>query len=145
MRPCTPSSEIMPSSLPDGAVAGLVAGTLSGLPSTAIALLRGEDPLEATRAAGALLFPAETRTSRLLAGAVPVHLGLSLGWGVVLDRLLPRRRAVGLGALAGLGIAALDLGSVGRRYPRIRSLRPLPQIVDHIAFGTLAGLVLSRR
>jgi hypothetical protein len=129
----------------DGAAAGLVAGAVSGLPSTALALLRGEDPLEAARAAGALVLPRETRTAALLAAAVPVHLAISLGWGAVLARVLPRRRTVPLGAAAGLAIMVLDLGVVGRQRHRIRALRALPQLADHVAFGAGAAFVIERR
>ena len=72
--------------------AGLVAAVVSGAPSTAIAFARGEDILEGARAAGTLLLPRETRTLPLLAAAVPVHLALSLGWALVLERVLPRAR-----------------------------------------------------
>jgi hypothetical protein len=129
----------------EGALAGLVAAVVSGAPSTAIALALGEDPLEATLAAGSLLLSRERRRSRLLAAAVPTHLALSLGWGAVLGVVLPRRRAVPLGALAGLAIAALDLGVVGRRHRRVRALRTLPQVADHLAFGAVVGAVLARR
>jgi hypothetical protein len=47
--------------------------------------------------------------------------------------------------LAGLGIAALDLGIVGRRFPRIRALPLLPQVADHLAFALSAAAVLARR
>ncbi len=50
-----------------------------------------------------------------------------------------------LAALAGLAIAALDLGVVGRRYPRIRALATMPQVLDHVAYGATVGAVLSRR
>ncbi len=41
------------------------------------------------------------------------------------------------GAVAGLVIAALDLGVIGRRYPEIRALPRVPQVLDHVAFGVL--------
>src|SRR3712207_9511752 len=97
--------------------AAAAAAVLSGIPSTAHALVTGRDSLEATLAAGSILLPRETRRGVLLAAAVPVHLALSLGWTVVLDRL--RVRGAFAGATAGLVIAAVDLGVVGRRYPRI--------------------------
>ena len=121
--------------------AAAAAAALSGTPSTAHALLTGRDPLEATLAAGTVLFRGETRRWRLVAAAVPVHLALSLGWTVVLDRA--GVRGARAGALAGLGIAALDLGVVGRRYPRVRALPLLPQLADHVAFGAIAGLLLA--
>ncbi|MBW3608068.1 MAG: hypothetical protein KY463_06885 [Actinobacteria bacterium] len=81
----------------------------------------------------------------LLVAAVPVHVALSLGWALLLAAVLPRRRTLPWGALAGIAIAALDLGIVGRRYPRIRALAPLPQVLDHVAYGATVGAVLSAR
>jgi hypothetical protein len=134
-----------PARVNDALHAGLVAAAVSGAPSTAIALARGEDVLEGTRAAGALLLPGEKRTLPLLAAAVPVHLALSLGWAVVLERMLPPGREPLAGVLGGLAIAALDLGVIGRRLPRIRSLPQPRQWADHAAYGLAVGLVLARR
>jgi len=129
----------------DALHAGLVAAAVSGAPSTAIALARGDDVLEGARAAGALLLPRETRTLPLLAAAVPVHLALSVGWAVVLERALPREREPLGGLLGGIAIAALDLGLIGRRLGRIRA-RPQPrQWADHAAYGLAVGVVLARR
>jgi hypothetical protein len=125
--------------------AGLIAAAVSGLPSTAIAIARGDDVLEGARAAGALLLPGETRTPPLLAAAVPVHLTLSLGWAVVLARTLPRGREPLGGLVAGLAIAALDLGVIGRRLPPIRALPQPRQWLDHAAYGLAVGAVLARR
>jgi hypothetical protein len=111
-----------------------VAGVLSGIPST----VWDRRPVEAIRAAGTLLGrPSIPR------GAV-AHVGISLGWGVVLARLLPRRPSLLAGGLAGLGIAALDLGVVGRRFPRIRALRAGPQVADHVAYGVTVAWWLRR-
>jgi hypothetical protein len=129
----------------DVLIAGVVAAIASGLPSTVWALATRGHPLESTLAAGSILLPRETRRARLLAAAVPVHLALSLGWAFVLARLLPRRNETAAGAVAGLGIAALDLGLIGRSIPRIRALPLLPQIADHIAYGATAGYMLARR
>ena len=126
-------------------LAGVVAAAVSGIPSTTWSLVRGGDVLEAARAAGMLLLPGERRTGRLLAAAVPVHLALSVGWAVVLRAVLPERREPLYGALAGLAIAALDLGVVGRRIPAIRDLEQLPQWLDHAAYGFTVGLVLRGR
>jgi hypothetical protein len=117
--------------------AGAVAAVVSGAPSTVHALATGRDPLEATLAAGSLLLPGETRRVPLLAAAVPVHLTLSLGWAVVLDRA--GIRGARAGAVAGLAIAALDLGLVGRRFPRLRALPLWPQVADHVAYGAVVG------
>jgi hypothetical protein len=129
----------------DGLVAGAVAAVLSGAPSTLHALATRTSALEATLAAGTLLAPRTRRRSVLLLAAVPVHLALSFGWALALAAILPRRRTVAWGTLAGLAIAALDLGVVGRRHPRIRALAPVPQILDHVAYGTTVGAVLRIR
>jgi hypothetical protein len=129
----------------DTLVAGLVASVVSGIPSTAWSLARGADVLEGARAAGALLLPRERRAGRLLAAAVPVHLALSLGWAAVLRAALPERRRPLYGMLAGLAVAALDLGVIGRRIPAIRDLEQAPQWLDHAAYGLAVGLVLRRR
>jgi hypothetical protein len=129
----------------DGIAAGTIAAIFSGAPSTLHAVATGGDPLEASTAAGSMVLRHEERTSRLLLAATPVHLTLSLGWGVALAAALPRRRTVAAGALAGLAIAGLDLGLVGRRFERIRSLAVAPQIADHLAFGLIVGAVVKRR
>jgi hypothetical protein len=108
---------------------------LSGAPSTALTVVRGGDLLESTRAVG--------RGSLIAGGAA--HVAISLGWGVVLAAALPRRRTVLAGAAAGVAIAALDLGVVGRHLPAIRALDWRPQVLDHIAYGAIVGAVLSRR
>jgi hypothetical protein len=122
-----------------------VAAAVSGIPSTALTALAGGDPLEAAAAAGSLLLPREEGRGRLLVAAVPVHLAFSLGWGVALALVLPRRHTMAWGALAGLGIAALDLGIGRRRFPRIRALSLLPQVADHVAFGMVVAAVIDRR
>jgi hypothetical protein len=120
-------------------VAGAVAGVVSGVPSTAHALLSGRSPLEAVRAAGTLV-----GSPTVAAGAV-VHAAVSLAWGGVLGLALPRRRAVAWGGAAGVAIAALDLGVVGRRLPRIRALPTLAQVADHVVYGATVGAVLTAR
>ena len=116
------------------------AAVLSGIPSTAHALATGRDPLEPTYAAGTVVLRGETRHARLLAAAVPLHLALSLGWTLALDRA--GARGAVRGAAAGLAIAALDLGVAARCFPRIRALPLLPQVADHVAFGLVAGALL---
>jgi len=129
----------------DGFVAGSVAAVLSGAPSTLYALVTGDDPLAATLAAGAMVTPRERRMAPLVLTAVPVHVALSLGWAQVLSAALPRRGTTVWGAVAGLGIAALDLGVIGHRFPRVRALPQLPQVADHVAYGATVGTVLSLR
>jgi hypothetical protein len=129
----------------DGLAAGAAAAALSGLPSTLHAIVTRASPFEATLAAGTLLAPRERRPLVLALAALPVHVALSLGWAVLLAAVLPRRRTVACGTLAGLAIAAFDLGVVGRRFPRIRALPLLPQVLDHVAYGATVGAVLSSR
>jgi hypothetical protein len=133
--------------LADVLAAGTVAAVVSGAPSTLHAWLTGRDPLDAALAAGTLLLAHERRPARLLAAAAVAHVGLSLGWAVVLARVLPRRRTATAAAAvaAGLAIAALDLGLVGRRFPRIRALPLLPQVLDHVAYALTVAAVLGRR
>ena len=134
-----------PATASDAAVAGGIAAILSGVPSTAYALARGRDPLEAALAAGTLLLPRERRPALLLPAATIVHLTLSIGWAFVLARMLPRRHVAASATAAGLAIAALDLGVVGRRFPAIRALPPAPQIADHLAYAWTVAAVLRSR
>ena len=129
----------------DGVAAGAFAAVVSGAPSTLWAIAAGDDPLEPTLAAGSMLLPNETRRGRLVLAAAPVHATVSLGWAIALAHLLPPRRTIVVGALAGLGIAALDLGVVGRLFPRIRALPLVPQLADHVVYGAAIGFVLERR
>jgi hypothetical protein len=121
--------------------AGITASLVSGVPSTLWALLTRDSPLAATRAAGTLL-PGRRNQPSLIGGAL-AHFGISTLWIAVLAvadrrwRLDPVR-----GAVAALGIAALDLGVIGRRYPAIVALPQLPQWADHIVFGATLGTML---
>ncbi len=117
--------------------AAVVAGVLSGAPSTIHALVTGRPVLGAARAAGEVL-----GRSGLARGLV-AHAALSLAWAGVLAAVLPRRRRVLGGALAGLAIAGLDLTVAERRFPDIAALPRLPQVLDHVAFGALVGVVLE--
>ena len=120
-----------------------VAGVLSGVPSTVVAVLRGDDVLAATRAAGTLV-PGRRHRPGVLAG-VAVHAVLTVLWTAVLTVVLRRvRGGAATGALCGGAVAALDLGVVARRYPAVRALPQGPQWADHLAFGALVG-ALHRR
>jgi hypothetical protein len=72
-----------------------------------------------------------------------VHVAVSLGWAFVLNRA--GVRGAGRGAVAGLVIAALDLGLLGRAFPRIRALPLAPQVADHTTYGAIVGALISRR
>ena len=117
---------------------------LSGLPSTAWAVLKGEDPLAAVRAAGTLL-PGRPDRPGLVAGAL-VHTGLSVGWTAVLLVIL-RRLGSGVagGVAAGVVVAALDLGVLARHWPAVRELPQLPQWADHVVFGAIVGAGAATR
>jgi deazaflavin-dependent oxidoreductase (nitroreductase family) len=129
----------------DTVAAGTVAAVISGAPSTVHAMLSGRDPLEPSLAAGSLLLRDEHTRGRLLAAAVVSHMSLSLGWAVVLAGTLPRQRSALAGAAAGIAIAALDLGLAGRRFERVQQLPTLPQVADHILYGTVVGAVWGHR
>lgn len=134
---------VAPRTIRDATRVVLPAASLSGVPSTLHALATGRDPLEAAVAAGSLVLPDDSPRGHLLLAAVPVHVSLSVMWSVVLARVLPRKRPLIEGIIAGLVIAGLDLGLVGRRYPLIRALHQPAQVADHIAFGVVATLVLT--
>jgi hypothetical protein len=123
-------------------LAGAVAASCSGLPSTLYALATGGDLLQATRAAGTLV-PGRRDRPGVVAG-VAIHLLVSAGWTAALA-VVARWRRLGVtgGAAAGLLIAALDLEVAGRAHPAIRSLPRLPQWLDHVAFGAIAGGLLD--
>jgi hypothetical protein len=137
--------DLLPGASGDALLAGLAGAACSALPSTAWSLVRGDDVLDGGRAAGAMLLPHERRTPVLLAAAVPVHLALSLGWAAVVTPVLPRRAEPAWGVAAGLAIATLDLGLVGRRIPAIRALPQGRQWADHAAYGLAVGLVVRAR
>jgi hypothetical protein len=127
--------------LDDIVVATAVASVVSGAPSTLHALATDRSVLDAARAAGTLLPGREDRPG-LIAGGV-VHFVISGFWGVVLGLLLPRRHTPAWGALAGLGIAAISLPTVGRRRPALAALPQIPQWADNVAFGFVTGWLLS--
>jgi hypothetical protein len=118
----------------------LVAGVLSGVPSTLHAVVARRPVLASTRAAGTLLGrPTVPR-------GLVAHAAISAWWTGVLAATLPRRHAAWWGAAAGIGIGLLDLGIVAdHRVPAIAALPRMPQLADHVAFGALAGAVLGRR
>jgi hypothetical protein len=116
-----------------------LASFLSGIPSTLYALFSGGDPLEATRAAGAMI----GRPGSIAAAAV-VHLAVSLFWSVVLWLALPARHtmlwAIGAAAL----IAVLDLRLIAPAFfPAVAALAFWPQFADHLMWGACVGLGLE--
>jgi hypothetical protein len=129
----------------DLARAWLAATLLSGLPSTAWTFATGGDPLEATRAAGAMLLPHETTTWKLVAAAAVVHPIVSLFWALVLWRLLPRRATLEWALLAAVLIGLIDLKVIAPAFfPAVAALDFWPQMADHLMWGALFGLTVQR-
>lgn len=126
--------------------AWLIATVFSGLPSTLHALVTGADPLEATRAAGAMLVPLDAGTPTLVAAAAVVHPAVSLFWTAVFAWLLPRRH-VALWAVAGsAAVALLDLRVIAPLvFPSVAALPFWPQFADHLLWGALLGGTLQAR
>jgi hypothetical protein len=128
------------------AEAWLAATVLSGAPSTLHALLTGADPLEATRAAGAMLLPHETATLPLVAAATLVHLAVSTFWALVFARLLPRRHAAAWAVAGALAVGVLDLRVIAPAFfPEVAALPFVPQMADHAMWGACLGGVLQWR
>ena len=129
----------------DTLIAGFCAAVLSGIPSTVYAWLVGDDLMQATRAAGAMLIPANSSDAWLFAAATVVHGSISLFWATVLSLVLPRERTT-LWAIAALAIiAVLDLRGIGPLFPEVYALPYWPQFADHLAFGAVLGAVLQWR
>ena len=120
----------------DVLMAGLWGAVLSGVPSVSWTLIARDDLLASTRAAGTLLPGRRPGVVRGLAA----HAAVSAGWTLVFAAV-DRRRRLGpvSGAVLGLGVAALDLGVVGRRFPAVAALAQPPQWADHAAFGAIVG------
>src|SRR3954447_14935949 len=126
----------------DVLAAGLAGAIVSGFPSTLYTLAQGGDPLEGARALGRVMLPRAERTLPLLAAGAPVHLALSIGWAGVFAAVLPPRAEPVTGTLAGLAVAGLDLGVLGRFFGPIAALPQGRQWADHAAFGLSVGVVL---
>jgi hypothetical protein len=129
----------------DALAAGLTAAVTGGFPSTVFALCTGRDPLEATRAAGAMLIDPRSGDLPLFAAATVVHVAISLFWTAILAKTLPHRHVVAWSTIAAAAIAILDLCVIGQLFPTIESLAFLPQLADHLAWGATVGFVLSSR
>ena len=130
----------------DVVYAYLVATVFSGAPSTLHALLTGADPLEATRAAGAMLAPSASSTAMLVAAAAIVHPVVSLFWTVVFAMLLPLRNVTAWAVIGSAAVALLDLRVIAPVFfPAVAALPFWPQFADHLAWGALLGGTLQVR
>ncbi|HYC48201.1 MAG TPA: hypothetical protein VED01_22230 [Burkholderiales bacterium] len=126
--------------------AWIAATLLSGIPSTVHALVTGGDPLEATRAAGAMLAPAQSALPKLLLAAALVHATVSLFWAAVLLAVLPRRHVVLWAILAAALIGVLDLRIIAPVFfPEVAALSFWPQFADHVMWGACIGVTLAFR
>lgn len=122
--------------------AWLLATLFSGIPSTLYAVLTGGDPLEATRAAGAMV----SRPDSIGAAAL-VHASISLFWALLLWLVLPYRNTTLWVLLASAAIAVLDLKMIAPIFfPGVAALEFWPQFADHMMWGTCysVGLSLAR-
>jgi hypothetical protein len=125
-------------------VAWLAATLLSGVPSTVYALASGGDPLEATRAAGAMLLPLTSPLPVLLVTAAAVHATVSLFWTLVFGWVLPRRRLLVWSVLGSAAVAGLDLRVIAPvLFPSVTVLEFWPQFADHLMWGACFGLTLQ--
>jgi hypothetical protein len=129
----------------DALLAGACAALLSGIPSTLYVWWTGQDVMEATRAAGAMLISVESSDTRLFWSAAVVHAVVSMFWATVLAWVLPRKRTLVWALVASAGIAVLDLRVIGRVFPEIHALAFWPQFADHLAYGAVVGAVLQWR
>jgi hypothetical protein len=126
--------------------AWLMATIFSGLPSTLHALSKGSDPLEATRAAGAMLLPADSALAALLAAATVAHGCVSLFWAGIFGLLLPPRRVLLWSVAAAAAVALLDLQVIAPLlFPTVAALPFWPQFADHLMWGALLGGTLQYR
>jgi len=120
--------------------AWLLATVLSGIPSTAYAILTGRDPLEATRAAGAMIgLPGS------IVAAALVHASVSFFWALVLWLALPYRRPIFWALVASAAIAILDLRVIAPTFfPEVAALQFWPQFADHLMWGACVGFAFER-
>ena len=125
--------------------AWLLATLLSGIPSTLYALVTGGDPLEATRAAGAMVIDADARFRALFLAAGFVHASVSLFWTLILWLVLPYRRTMLWALAASVAIAILDLQLIAPTFfPEVAALNFWPQFADHLMWGACVGFAFAR-
>jgi hypothetical protein len=127
-------------------VAGWTATLVGGTPSTLYALASAGDPMEATRAAGAMLISASSGTVELVLAAAVVHVCVSFFWAAILVRILPRPHVVLWATAAAAIIGYFDLRVIAPVFfPEVANLPLVPQMADHLMWGASLGWVLGRR
>lgn len=130
----------------DVLVPGAWAAILSGIPSTAYALATGGDPLEATRAAGAMLIDPNASDAALFGAATIVHVAVTVFWAAILVAVLPRGTEFAGALAASVAIALLDLRVIAPVFfAEVAALDFWPQLADHLAWGAAFGAALQRR
>jgi hypothetical protein len=130
----------------DALIASAWAALLSSFPSTIYELITDGDPLESTRAAGAMLIPFSSTDSQLIVAACVVHVAITLFWAFILAWLLPRRHIIWTAIGAAALIAFLDIKVIARFFfPDVYALDFWPQFADHIAWGAALGATLEWR
>ena len=117
--------------------AALVAGVLSGIPSTVHAVISSRDILASVRAAGSVL------GRPTIARGILAHTLLTVLWTGVIAAVPPARRGVARGSATGVVIGVVDLAVAHRRFPTIAALPTIPQLLDHAAFGALVAAMLD--
>jgi hypothetical protein len=133
----------------DTVAAALIAGFLSGLPTTQWRLVRGEEEFWGWGAAAAVAGQLVDSWGLVEAFRVPaiaiVQSGMSLLWAGVLCRLLPRRCTLIVGLGSAFLIYQLDMLAVRLILGEIPETLLPSQLVEHLLFGGLVGAVVGWR
>src|SRR5205809_6733045 len=117
-------------------VASAWAALVSAFPSTLWELFTAGDPLESTRAAGAMLISYDSSDAALITAACVVHVSVTLFWAAILAWILPRKHIVWTSIVAAGVIAFIDLQLIARFFfPDVYVLEFWPQFADHIAWA----------
>ena len=125
-------------------VASAWAALVSAFPSTLWELFTAGDPLESTRAAGAMLISYDSSDAALITAACVVHVSVTLFWAAILAWILPRKHIVWTSIVAAGVIAFIDLQLIARFFfPDVYVLEFWPQFADHIAWGAGLGVALD--
>jgi len=130
----------------DVVIASAWAALISSFPSTVWELITDGDPLESTRAAGAMLIAYSSSDTALIVAAAFVHCSITLFWAFILASILPRRHILWWSIGAAAAIAFIDLKLIARFFfPDVFVLDFWPQFADHIAWGWALGMALDWR
>ncbi|MEN3352971.1 MAG: hypothetical protein V7640_1129 [Betaproteobacteria bacterium] len=93
-----------------------------------------------------MLVTANSSDLQLLTAAAVVHIAVSFFWSGILILILPRTFITSACVLAASLIGVLDLRVIAPHFfPEVARLPFLPQMADHLMWGTCLGLMLRRR